>query len=84
MNTNHLVVKRVLRVREPDARRLGLDRLDEDKLIVAFARWAQGQIKKWLDYAKGALRYLSWYRTTRNRGCFTSTTGLGRPSGWWT
>ena len=58
MNTNHLVVKRVLRVREPDARRLGLDRLDEDKLIVAFARWAQGQIKKWLDYAKGALLFV--------------------------
>jgi hypothetical protein len=25
---------------------------------LAFARWAEGQIKKWIDYAKGALLFL--------------------------
>ena len=59
MKTNHLFVNRVLRVQEPDARRLGLDRLDEDKLILAFAQWAEGHIRKWLDYAKGALLFVS-------------------------
>lgn len=59
MHTNQLVVNRVLRVQEPSARRLGLDRLDEDKLVLAFARWTDGQIRKWLDYAKGALLFVS-------------------------
>ena len=40
---NSLIVNEVLRVQDPDARRLGLDRLDEDALILAFARWAEGQ-----------------------------------------
>ena len=53
-----LIVNEVLRVQDPDARRLGLDRLDEDALIRAFARWAEGQLKKWLDYAKGALLFV--------------------------
>ena len=53
-----LIVNEVLRVQDPDARRLGLDRLDEDALILAFARWAEGQLKKWLDYAKGALLFV--------------------------
>jgi hypothetical protein len=83
MHTNQLVVNRVLRVQEPSARRLGLDRLDEDKLVLAFARWTDGQIRKWLDYAKGA-RYSSRYRTTRDRGTSTSMIDLDRPSGWWT
>ncbi len=53
-----LIVNEVLRVQDRDARRLGLDRLDEDALILAFARWAEGQLKKWLDYAKGALLFV--------------------------
>ena len=55
---NSLIVNEVLRVQDPDARRLGLDRLDEDALILAFARWAEGQLKKWLDYGKGALLFV--------------------------
>src|SRR5712692_7929651 len=58
MTTNRLIVNEVLRVQDPDARRLGLDRLDEDALILAFARWAEGQLRKWLDYAKGALLFV--------------------------
>src|SRR5262245_11731456 len=54
MTQSGLIVNEVLCVRNPNAQRLGLDRLDEDKLILEFARWAEGQLKKWLDYAKGA------------------------------
>lgn len=57
MNAN-VVVNEVLRLQDPDAKRLGLDRLDEDKLILAFARWAEAQLKKWVDYARGALLFL--------------------------
>jgi hypothetical protein len=55
---NSLIVSEVLRVQDPDAKRLGLDRLDEDALILEFVRWAEGQLKKWLDYAKGALLFV--------------------------
>jgi hypothetical protein len=55
---NSLIVNEVLRVHGPDAQRLGLDRLDEDALILGFARWAEGRLKKWLDYAKGALLFV--------------------------
>src|SRR5260370_14699060 len=55
---NSLIVNEVLRVHGPDAQRLGLDRLDEDALILGFARWAEGLLKKWLDYAKGALLFV--------------------------
>jgi hypothetical protein len=58
MDTNHLIVNKVLWVQEPNARRLGLDRLEEDRLILAFGRWAEGQIKKWIDYAKGVLLFV--------------------------
>jgi hypothetical protein len=58
MGADHLIVNRVLQVQEPSAKRLGLDRLEEDKLILAFARWAEGQIKRWIDYAKGALLFV--------------------------
>ena len=58
MGTDHLVVNEVLRVYGPSAKRLGLDRLEEDRLILAFARWAEGQIKRWIDYAKGALLFV--------------------------
>ena len=33
---NSLIVNEVLRVHGPDAQRLGLDRLDEDALILGF------------------------------------------------
>jgi hypothetical protein len=55
---NSLIVNEVLRMQDSDAKRLGLDRLDEDALILAFARWAEGQLKKWLDYSKGALLFV--------------------------
>lgn len=55
---NSLIVSEVLRVQDLDAKRLGLDRLDEDALILEFARWAEGRLKKWLDYAKGALLFV--------------------------
>lgn len=58
MSRNHLIVNRVLRVQEPSAKRLGLDRLEEDRLILAFGRWAEGHIKKWIDYAKGILLFV--------------------------
>ena len=58
MDTSHLIVNKVLRVQEPSAKRLGLHRLEEDKLILAFGRWAEGQIKKWIDYARGALLFV--------------------------
>ena len=58
MSTNHLIVTKVLQVQEPSAIRLGLDRLEEDKLILAFGRWAEGQIKKWIDYARGVLLFV--------------------------
>ncbi len=58
MTANGLVVNEVLCLSDPDAKRLGLDRLDEDKLILAFARWAEGQLKRWVDYARGALLFL--------------------------
>ncbi len=58
MNAKGVVVNEVLRLQDPDAKRLGLDRLDEDKVILAFARWAEAHLKKWVDYAKGALLFL--------------------------
>jgi hypothetical protein len=58
MNANCVVVNEVLRLQDPDAKRLGLDRLDEDKLILAFARWAEAHLKRWVDYARGALLFL--------------------------
>ncbi len=58
MTGTDLDVNEVLRLQDPDAKRLGLDRLDEDKLILAFARWAEAHLKRWVDYARGALLYL--------------------------
>ncbi len=58
MESNTLIVSRILQVHEPDARRLGFDRLEEDRLVLAFARWAEGQIKKWVDYRDGALLFV--------------------------
>src|SRR5215469_16333734 len=36
----------------------GLERLDEDKAIVGFARKAEAKLVRWLDFAKGALLFL--------------------------
>jgi hypothetical protein len=36
----------------------GLERLDEDKAIVGFARKAEARLARWLDFAKGALLFL--------------------------
>jgi hypothetical protein len=58
MDTNRWMVSRILQVHEPSGKGLGLDRLEEDRLILAFGRWAEGQIKKWIDYAKGALLFV--------------------------
>ena len=58
MDMNRWMVSRILQVHEPSAKGLGLDRLEEDRLILAFGRWAEGQIKKWIDYAKGALLFV--------------------------
>ncbi len=58
MTLSGLLVNEVLRLQDPDAKRLGLDRLDEDKLILAFARWAEAHLKRWVDYARGALLFL--------------------------
>ena len=58
MTRGGLIVNEVLRVQDPNAKRLGLDRLDEDLLILEFVRWAEGGLKKWLDYAKGALLFV--------------------------
>ena len=58
MTPSGLIVNEVLRVQDSHARRLGLDRLDEDKLILEFARWAEGHLRKWLDYARGALLFV--------------------------
>ena len=58
MTTKDLLVNEVLRVEDPTAKRLGLDRLDEDQLILAFTRWAEGRLRKWLDYSKGALLFV--------------------------
>jgi hypothetical protein len=58
METNKLIVNRILQVQEPSAKHLGLDRLEADRLILPFARWAEGQIKRWIGYAKGALLFV--------------------------
>ena len=83
MVTNKLLVNRILQVHEPSATRLGLDRLEEDRLILAFGRWAEGQIKKWIDYAKGALLFVM-VPDDPESGMFYVYDGHTRRSGWWT
>jgi hypothetical protein len=58
MDTNKLIVNSILQVHEPSAKHLGLDRLEQDRLVLALGRWAEGQIKRWIDYAKGALLFV--------------------------
>ena len=59
MTTNGLLVKKVLSLRDDDAKTLGLHRLDEDRLILEFARWAEANLKRWVDYPQGALLFLT-------------------------
>jgi hypothetical protein len=83
MENSKLIVNRILQVHEPSATRLGLDRLEEDRLVLAFGRWAEGQIKKWIDYAKGALLFVIG-RTTQSPACSMCMIGHTRRFGWWT
>jgi hypothetical protein len=40
-------------------RDFGLERLEEDKAIVGFAQKTEAKISRWLDFAKGALLFLT-------------------------
>jgi hypothetical protein len=55
---SNLLITEVMQVQAPEGRSLGLDRLDEDKRILAFARFAEAKLRKWLDFAKGCLLFL--------------------------
>lgn len=59
MTVSRLTVSATLSLTDPEARRLGLDRLDEDRLILEFARWAEGELKRWVDYERGALLFVA-------------------------
>ena len=37
----------------------GLERHDEDKAIIGFASKAEARLSRWLDFAKGALLFLT-------------------------
>ncbi len=40
-------------------RDFGLERLEEDKAIVGFAQKTEAKISRWLDFAEGALLFLT-------------------------
>ena len=40
-------------------RDFSLERLDEDKAIIGFAQKAEAKLVRWLDFAKGALLFLT-------------------------
>jgi hypothetical protein len=40
-------------------RDFGLERLDEDDAIIGFAKEAEAWLSRWLDFAKGALLFLT-------------------------
>ena len=61
---NHVTVKTVLHARD-----FGLERLDEDKIIVSFATKAEARLSRWLDFAKGALLFLT-VPDDPESGCF--------------
>jgi hypothetical protein len=42
----------------PHLRDFGLERLEEDRAIVGFAKKAEARLVRWLDFAKGALLFL--------------------------
>ena len=54
MNAVKVKVDTVLRPQD-----FGLERLDEDKTIVGFAQKAEARLVRWLDFAKGALLFLT-------------------------
>jgi hypothetical protein len=51
---NEVKIDAVLRLRD-----FGLERLDEDQAIVGFAAKAEARLSRWLDFAKGALLFLT-------------------------
>ena len=51
---NEVRIGAVVRLRD-----FGLERLDEDKAIIGFAEKAEGKLARWLDFAKGALLFLT-------------------------
>jgi hypothetical protein len=62
-------------------RDFGLERLDEDRAIIGFAQKAEARLARWLDFAKGALLFLTvpddaesgfFYVYDRNRSAFYS------------
>jgi hypothetical protein len=62
-------------------RDFGLERLDEDQAIVRFAQKAEARLARWLDFAKGALLFLTvpddpessfFYVYDRSRSAFYS------------
>jgi hypothetical protein len=61
---NHVTVSTIL-----DPRDFGLERLDEDQIIVGFARKAEARLSRWLDFAKGALLFLT-VPDDPESGCF--------------
>ena len=61
---NHIRVETVI-----DPQDFGLERLDEDKTIIAFATKAEAKLSRWLDFAKGALLFLT-VPDDPESGCF--------------
>jgi hypothetical protein len=51
---NAVQIDAVLHLRE-----FGLERLDEDKAIIGFASKTEAKLSRWLDFAKGALLFLT-------------------------
>ena len=51
---NEVRIGAVVRLRD-----LALERLDEDKAIIGFAEKAEGKLSRWLDFAKGALLFVT-------------------------
>ena len=51
---NTVEIDAVLRLRD-----FGLERLDEDKAIIGFASKTEAKLSRWLDFAKGALLFLT-------------------------
>jgi hypothetical protein len=51
---NELKIDSVLHLRD-----FGLERLDEDMAIIGFATKAEAKLSRWLDFARGALLFLT-------------------------
>jgi hypothetical protein len=54
LEMNHVTVATVLPLRD-----FGLERLDEDDAIIGFAQKAEARLARWLDFANGALLFLT-------------------------